>query len=302
MIKKIGIIGLGKMGYPIALLLRDRGYEIMATDAEPASVQAIGQEGGITAVGSVEDLCHTWGESRKVIWLMVPSGEAVEITLSRLSRLLQSGDIIVDGGNSFYKDSIRRYHQLKEIGVGFLDCGTSGGIKGARSGACTMIGGDRAVFDICEPLFRDLSVEDGYLYCGPSGSGHFVKMVHNGIEYGMMQAIAEGFEILHRAAFDLEPEKIARLWDHGSVIRGWLMQLTADALDKDPGLSDIRDIAHASGEGRWTLETALELGVPAPVIALSLLMRQRSQQDESFSGKVVAALRREFGGHPPVGK
>jgi 6-phosphogluconate dehydrogenase len=186
---------------------------------------------------------------------------------------------------------------LKAQGIDFLDCGTSGGTSGALNGACTMIGGDPDVFAHCEPLFKDVSVEGGYLYCGGAGSGHFVKMVHNGIEYGMMQAIAEGFEVLEQSGYDLNFEKVARLWDRGSVIRGWLMELTGNAFSKDPQLDEIRGIMHASGEGKWTLETALDLGVPTPVIALSLMMRYRSQQDDTFSGKVVAALRNEFGGH-----
>jgi 6-phosphogluconate dehydrogenase len=204
---------------------------------------------------------------------------------------------VVDGGNSNFKDSVRRGKDMASIGVHYLDCGTSGGTSGARHGACTMIGGNKSAFERVESVFKDISVEKGYLYTGESGSGHFVKMVHNGIEYGMMQAIAEGFEVFEKSGFDLDFEAIAQLFNQGSVIRGWLMELTANAFSKDPKLESIKGKMFSSGEGRWTLETALDLGVPTPVIALSLLMRYRSLQDDTFTGKVVAALRNEFGGH-----
>jgi 6-phosphogluconate dehydrogenase len=228
---------------------------------------------------------------------MIPSGEIVDKTIEELGQYLSKGDIIIDGGNSNYKDSIRRYSLLKEKEIGFLDCGTSGGTSGALEGACTMVGGEKDVFNFCEEIFKDISVDKGYLYTGEAGSGHFVKMVHNGIEYGMMQAIAEGFEVLEQCQFDLDYEKIARVWNHGSVIRGWLMELTESAFSKDKDLSSIKGKMFSSGEGKWTVESALDLGVPTPVIALSLMMRYRSLQDDTFTGKVVAALRNEFGGH-----
>lgn len=299
---EIGIVGLGKMGYHIALNLRNHGHNVVAQDQNPAVVETIDQETNVTGVKTLAALCGALKGDRRVIWLMIPAGAPVDAVLEQLPALLDPGDIVIDGGNSNYKDSQRRYELLKSQGISFLDCGTSGGISGALNGACTMIGGDRADFEYCEPVFKDISVEGGYLYCGAAGSGHFTKMVHNGIEYGMMQSIAEGFEVMEQSGYDFDFEKIASLWDKGSVIRGWLMQLTAQAFSKDPQLSEIRGIMQSSGEGKWTLETALELGVPTPVIALSLMIRQRSLQEDTFSGKVVAALRQEFGGHAVVKK
>lgn len=299
---KIGIIGLGKMGYHIALNLRNHRHEVIAQDQNPELVDAIDKETGISGVNTLELVCQALKNDRRVIWLMIPAGPPVDAVLEQLSVQLDPGDIVIDGGNSNYKDSKRRFELLKTKGLHFLDCGTSGGTSGALNGACTMIGGDREVFDYCEQIFKDISIEGGYLYCGAAGSGHFTKMVHNGIEYGMMQSIAEGFEVLEQSDYDVDFEKIAALWDKGSVIRGWLMELTALAFSKDPHLSGIRGIMQSSGEGKWTLETALELGVPTPVIALSLMMRQRSLQEDTFSGKVVAALRQEFGGHAVVKK
>jgi 6-phosphogluconate dehydrogenase len=228
---------------------------------------------------------------------MVPAGEIVDEVITSLLPFLNKNDIIIDGGNSNYKDSKRRYTQLKELGFDFLDCGTSGGTSGALNGACTMIGGDAAVFDYVSNVFQAISVTDGWLYTGKAGSGHFTKMVHNGIEYGMMQSIAEGFEVFEHSEYDINFKKTAKLFNHGSVVRSWLMELTESAFSKDPQLDSIKGIMHSSGEGKWTLETALDLGVPTPVIALSIMMRYRSQMQDTFSGKVVAALRNEFGGH-----
>jgi 6-phosphogluconate dehydrogenase len=234
---------------------------------------------------------------RRVIWLMVPAGNAVDIVINNLKNHLHEGDILIDGGNSFFKDSISRARDLEKIGIHLLDCGTSGGVNGALHGVCTMIGGRLDIFNYCEVLFKSISVENGYLYCGKSGSGHFTKMVHNGIEYGMMQAIAEGFELLHRHDSEMDLAAISKVWNHGSVVRGWLMELTQHALERDKNLQSIKGIMHSSGEGKWTVETALEMGVPTPVITMSLLMRYRSQVEDTFSGKIVAALRNEFGGH-----
>ncbi len=293
---QIGVVGLGKMGYNLALNLRNHGHVVVAYDVQSAPVASISLEKNIQGAADPAGLCAAL-QDRKILWLMVPSGAPVDETIERLLPYLSSGDIIIDGGNSHYKDSKRRHATLKEKQVEFLDCGTSGGMSGAFSGACAMVGGDASVFAYCESIFKDICIEGGYRYCGASGSGHFAKMVHNGIEYGMMQSIAEGFELMERSDYSFDFEQIARLWDRGSVIRGWLMELTGDAFSKDPQLSSIRGIMHSSGEGKWTVETALELGVPTPVIALSLLMRQRSLQEDTFSGKVVAALRNEFGGH-----
>ena len=293
---QIGLIGLGKMGYNIALNLRNHGHEVVAQDLNATAVAAINGEKGIVGVSTISEMTNLL-RGRKAVWLMVPSGKIVDSVIENLVPQLAPNDIIIDGGNSNFNDSQRRAAALKEKGIDFLDCGTSGGMSGALNGACTMVGGDPSVFAFCEPIFKDMSVEGGYLYCGASGSGHFTKMVHNGIEYGMMQSIAEGFEVLEKSGFDFDFEKVALLWNRGSVIRSWLMELTADAFSKDAKLDSLRGVMHSSGEGKWTLETALNLGVPTPVIALSLIMRQRSQQDDSFAGKVVAALRNEFGGH-----
>jgi 6-phosphogluconate dehydrogenase len=211
--------------------------------------------------------------------------------------MLSKGDIIIEGGNSHYKESIARHARLQEYGISFMDAGTSGGMEGARNGACYMIGGDPEAWAVVEPIFRDTAVENGYLYAGKSGSGHFLKMVHNGVEYGMMASIGEGFEVLEKSSFDFDYEQVARVWNNGSVIRSWLMGLTERAFSKDANLDEIRGVMHSSGEGKWTVEEALDIQAATPVIALSLLMRYRSLDADTFNGKVVAALRNEFGGH-----
>lgn len=292
---QVGIIGLGKMGFNLALNLKRNSYQVVAQDVNKDFVSKIGQEAIETAY-TVEELCQKL-TSRRVIWLMVPAGQIVDTVITSLLPYLSKSDIIIDGGNSNYNDSKRRYAQLKEHGIDFLDCGTSGGTSGALNGACTMIGGDAEVFDYVAGVFKDISVDNGFLYTGAAGSGHFTKMVHNGIEYGMMQSIAEGFEVFEHSEFDIDFQKTAKLFNHGSVVRSWLMELTENAFSKDARLDGIKGIMHSSGEGKWTLETALDLGVPTPVIALSIMMRYRSQMSDTFSGKVVAALRNEFGGH-----
>ena len=293
---QIALFGLGKMGYQIALNLNDHGHSVVAYDPSLELREKITREAGITTVDSPGAACAALS-GRRVIWLMVPAGPIVDEAIQSLLPHLSTSDIIIDGGNSNFKDSVRRHESLKTSGIEFLDCGTSGGTSGARNGACTMIGGERSVYEYCKPVFDDISLPEGTQYVGGPGAGHFVKMVHNGIEYGMMQAIAEGFEVLDKSSYDFDFQKIATLWNHGSVVRSWLMELCANAFSKDPQLDSIRGVMHSSGEGKWTLETALDLGVPTPVIALSLLMRYRSLQDDTFSGKVVAALRNEFGGH-----
>jgi 6-phosphogluconate dehydrogenase len=292
---QIALIGLGKMGYNLGMNMHKHKHEVMAFDLNEQTRESIRSK-GIRTADSIEQLIHTL-KGRKVIWMMIPAGEIVDLAIQELVPLLRAGDILIDGGNSNYKDSVRRAKALEASGIEFLDCGTSGGVDGAMNGICAMIGGKRETFDYCEPLLRDLSVKNGYLYCGPSGAGHFVKMIHNGIEYGMMQSIAEGFEILHKSEFDLDLKSVAGVWNHGSVVRSWLMELTENALSKDPKLDSIKGIMHSSGEGKWTLETALEKQIATPVIALSLLMRYRSLQEDTFSGKIIAALRNEFGGH-----
>jgi 6-phosphogluconate dehydrogenase len=221
----------------------------------------------------------------------------VDSVLDEVTPLLSEGDIVIEAGNSHYKESLARYNKLKESSIHFMDCGTSGGMSGARNGACYMIGGDKEAWEIVEPIFKDTSVENGYLYAGEAGSGHYLKMVHNGIEYGMMQAIGEGFDVLEKSQFDYDYEKVARVWNNGSVIRSWLMELTENAFSKDAKLDEIKGVMHSSGEGKWTVEEALDLQTATPVIALSLLMRYRSLENDTFTGKVVAALRNEFGGH-----
>lgn len=292
---RIGLIGLGRMGYNLALNAKDKGHELVVFNRTIEKVKEAEQEGLIGAY-SLEELVQKL-EGRKIIWLMVPSGNAVDEMLQKLLPLLNKHDIVIDGGNSNYKDTLRRYNELKSKGIDFVDIGTSGGIEGARNGACTMIGAEVDVFEYIEPFIKDISIENGYLYTGANGSGHFVKMVHNGIEYGMMQAIAEGFEILEKSQFNLDFEKVAKVWNNGSVIRGWLMELSEKAFKKDPHLEGIKGVMYSSGEGLWTVQEALDLKVPATVITQSLLMRYRSEQEDTFSGKVVAALRNEFGGH-----
>ncbi|MGE6205091.1 phosphogluconate dehydrogenase (NAD(+)-dependent, decarboxylating) [Guptibacillus hwajinpoensis] len=291
----VGLIGLGKMGYNLALNLRDHGHNVVVHDANDEQVQKMNEE-GFNGKSSLKDVVEAL-ETPRILWMMVPAGEITQAVTTELSTLLDRGDIVIDGGNSHYKDSKSRGEMLLEKGISFFDVGTSGGKSGARNGACTMIGGDSEVFKTIEPLFKDICVEDGYLYAGESGSGHFLKMVHNGVEYGMMQSIAEGFDLLSKSEYDFDYEKVARVWNNGSVIRSWLMELTEQAFSKDANLDEIRGIMNSSGEGKWTVETALDLQTATPVIALALMMRYRSLEDDTFTGKVVAALRNEFGGH-----
>lgn len=292
---QIGLIGLGKMGFNLARNMKNKGHDVIAYDINEAALRGI-ETYGVKTVTSLKELAESLS-SKRVIWLMIPAGNLVDTTIETLKSYLSVGDIIIDGGNSNFHDSVIRARELEAVQIDYLDCGTSGGMDGALHGVCAMIGGNRFAFNYCEPLFKDIAVPDGYLYCGPSGSGHFVKMIHNGIEYGMMQAIAEGFEVMHKSDFNLPLEKIAKVWNHGSVVRSWLMELTENALRKDPGLESIKGVMHSSGEGKWTLDHALEKQIATPVIALSLLMRYRSHESDTFSGKVVAALRNEFGGH-----
>ncbi|MES3017808.1 MAG: decarboxylating 6-phosphogluconate dehydrogenase [Bacteroidota bacterium] len=297
---KIGLIGLGKMGYNLALNLKRNGHEVIGYDVNQATLQNIEKEGVLIA-NSLSGLVNELGENR-VIWLMIPAGEFVDNALDDLKLLLRKGDIIIEGGNSNYKDSIRRSAEWQMLGVDYLDCGTSGGTEGALHGICAMLGGSKSAFDKIESVIKDISQPGAYLYCGGAGSGHYVKMIHNGVEYGMMQAIAEGFEMLQKSQMELDLAAIAGLWNHGSVVRSWLMELTERALLKEPDLASIKGIMHSSGEGKWALEAALEKQIATPVIALSLIMRYRSLEDDSFAGKLVAALRNEFGGHALVKK
>ena len=288
------------MGYNLALNMTDKGHEVVANDVSKETLEKIALE-DVQVAESYDELISKL-PSPKIIWLMVPAGDITEQVINSVSALLSEKDIIIDGGNSNYKDSVRRGKELKEKGIYFLDSGTSGGMDGAKEGVCTMIGGEKEAFAQVEKLFQDISVENGYLYSGESGSGHFLKMVHNGIEYGMMQAIAEGFELLEKSEFDFDYEKVSRVWNNGSVIRSWLIELMENAFSKDAKLDSILGVMNSSGEGKWTVETALDLQAVAPVITLSQIMRFRSLENDTFSGKVVAALRNEFGGHAVVEK
>ncbi len=292
---KIGVVGLGKMGFNMALHLLECGHDIVAFDLSSDAVLSLSQQGAL-ASGSLDELAAML-HSPRLIWLMVPAGAAVDRTIDALVPLLEPGDIIVDGGNSHYTDSVKRAASLSEKGIFLLDAGTSGGLEGARSGACIMVGGDKRAYDLVEPLLHDLCVEQGYGYMGSSGSGHYAKMVHNGIEYGMMQAIGEGFDLLSSSGYDFDFEKVSTVWANGSVIRGWLMELASRAFQKDPMLASLGGRVADSGEGRWTVEAALQQEVSIPVIAASLFNRYRSRSEENLSDRVVAALRHEFGGH-----
>ncbi|KAF0822014.1 decarboxylating 6-phosphogluconate dehydrogenase [Cytobacillus firmus] len=291
---KVGLIGLGKMGLNLGKNLMDQKYEIAAFDVNKEAVEEMTNYGA-QGTASLKELAESL-EKPRVLWIMVPH-DVVDSVIEEITPFLDRGDILIEAGNSHYKESIRRYSQLKEYGISFMDAGTSGGMEGARNGACYMVGGDLEAWKIVEPLFKDTAVENGYLYAGKAGSGHFLKMVHNGIEYGMMAAIGEGFEVLEKSEFDFDYEKVAKVWNNGSVIRSWLMELTERAFSKDANLDEIKGVMYSSGEGKWTVETALDLQAATPVIAMSLLMRYRSLDNDSFTGKVVAAVRNEFGGH-----
>lgn len=294
---KVGLIGLGKMGLNVGQNLMDHNHSVVAFDLNTAAVEDMKSKGAEGAA-SIKELVSKL-ETPRIVWIMVPHS-VVDSVLDELKPLLSKGDIVIEAGNSHYKESIARYNKLKEFGVSFLDVGTSGGMEGARNGACYMIGGDEEAWNHVEPIFKDTAVENGYLYAGKAGSGHFLKMVHNGVEYGFMAAIGEGFEVLEKSDFDFDYEKVARVWNNGSVIRSWLMELTEKAFAKDAKLDEIKGIMQSSGEGKWTVETALDLQAATPVIAMSLLMRYRSLENDTFTGKVVAALRNEFGGHAVV--
>ena len=292
---QLAMIGLGRMGGSMVQRLAQGGHELVVYDSSADAVKppvAKGAKGANDLADVVQQLTP-----RRVIWIMVPAG-AVESTIKHLVPHLSRGDILIDGGNSNFHDSLRRAEALKKQGIEFVDVGTSGGIWGLTLGYCLMIGGAPPAFQHCEPIFKTLAAPDGYAHVGPSGAGHYVKMVHNGIEYGLLQAYAEGYEILHASQdFKLQLGEIAKLWNHGSVVRSWLNELAERALSYDDQLDAIRGYVEDSGEGRWTVDEALRLDVPAPVITLSLIARLRSRQKESFGAKVIAALRHEFGGH-----
>lgn len=293
---KIKIIGLGKMGLNLVTNLVNHEYEVICFDInEEARNQAT--QIGATATSSLEELFQKEKTANSVYWLMLPSGKITEDMIKICRDNLEANDILIDGGNSKFADSIHHYHFLKEKEIHFLDVGTSGGMSGARDGACMMVGGDKVIFDSIEELFKDICVANGYLYCGEAGSGHYLKMVHNGIEYGMMQAIGEGFNLLHHSRYDYDLEQVARVFNNGSVVRSWLMELTENALRENPTMEGISGQVPSSGEGKWTVEEMLELGQSAPVITQSLLTRYASMDTEKYGEKVIASLRNQFGGH-----
>jgi 6-phosphogluconate dehydrogenase len=292
----MAMVGLGRMGGNMARRLLRGGHRVVVWNRTFAKAQELESEGG----EAVQHLNEVPGKlaAPRVIWLMLPQGDPTQEAIDALVPLLSAGDVLIDGGNSPFRHDVERAAALAEKGLCYLDAGTSGGVWGLQVGYCLMIGGERSAYDHIEPLLKTLAPPGhGYDYMGGHGSGHFVKMVHNGIEYGMMQAYAEGFELLESADWDLDLAAIADLWNHGSVVRSWLLELAVDAFKKDPGLENITGYVDDTGEGRWTVEQAIERAVPMPVIALSLFMRFRSRQPDSFSGKVLAALRNEFGGH-----
>ncbi len=294
---ELGFIGLGRMGKNMVLRLLDGKHRIVAWDRSAEPVREVVAKGAAGA-SDPADLVSKLRESPRAIWIMVPAGEPTEQVILDTAAVLRPGDTIIDGGNSYYKDSVRRASWLAERKIDFVDAGTSGGIWGLTVGYCLMVGGPEAVCRRLEPLFRALAPKDGYARVGGSGAGHFTKMVHNGIEYGLMQAYAEGFEILKASPYELDLRSIASLWNHGSVVRSWLLELAASAFEEDPNLDRVRGYVEDSGEGRWTVMESIDRSVPAPVLTLALEARFRSRQTDSFQAKVLAALRHKFGGHP----
>lgn len=294
---QLAMIGLGRMGSNMTLRLLRGGHKVVAYDRSSDALKPVISEGALPTA-SLEELVTALTQSPRVIWIMVPAGAPVDDTIASLRTQLSPGDIIIDGGNSNYHDTVRRAASLAKDGIEYIDAGTSGGIWGLENGYCLMVGGTRSAFEVCEPVFRTLAPPNGYAHVGASGAGHYVKMVHNGIEYGMLQAYSEGYEILHASGFKLDLHQIAAVWNHGSVVRSWINELAEDVFAKDTSLGDLRGYIEDSGEGRWTVQEAVDLNIPAPVITLALLQRLRSRQEESFGAKVIAALRNEFGGHP----
>ncbi|MFL5631168.1 MAG: phosphogluconate dehydrogenase (NAD(+)-dependent, decarboxylating) [Gemmatimonadaceae bacterium] len=293
---RLAMIGLGRMGGNMSERLMRGGHDMVVFDRTAATAEKYVAQGATRAATLQEVPAKL--QSPRIVWIMVPAGKPVDETIAAILPGLSKGDVIIDGGNSNFHDTMRRAAELDKKGIQFVDSGTSGGIWGLANGYCLMIGASPEAFRLCEPIFKTLAPTDGYAHMGPPGSGHYVKMIHNGIEYGALQAYAEGYEILHASKeFKLDLHKIAAVWNRGSVVRSWLNELAEMAFEKDPNLSDLRGYVEDSGEGRWTVQEAIDLDVPAPVITLSLLARLRSRQQDSFSAKVIAALRNEFGGH-----
>ncbi len=292
---ELAILGLGRMGANMARRLLRDGHRVVAWNRTEDKTRELAGEGAVGAY-SLREVVGKLSPPR-IVWLMLPAGNVTDDMIDEVLPLLSRGDILVDGGNSNFHDTIRRGQKVESHGIHFTDAGTSGGIWGLKVGYCLMIGGDEETFRKVEPIYKSLAPDNGYLHVGPIGAGHYVKMVHNGVEYGMLQAYGEGFEILESSDFKLDLGRIAKLWNQGSVVRSWLLELAEDAFARDPELSSIKGYVEDSGEGRWTVLEAIDHNVPAPVLTLSLLARFRSRQEDSFSAKVIAALRNEFGGH-----
>ncbi len=293
---RLAMIGLGKMGGNMTERLMRGGHEVVVFDRSPETVAKYAGLGATATAAAAEVVAKL--AAPRIVWIMVPAGKPVDDTIGLLVPGMSKGDVIIDGGNSNFHDTMRRAAALEEEGIELVDSGTSGGIWGLENGYCLMIGASTTAFSLCEPIFSTLAQADGYAHVGPPGAGHYVKMIHNGIEYGMLQAYAEGYEILHASKnFRIDLHRVASVWNHGSVVRSWINELAERAFAKDAGLEGLKGYVEDSGEGRWTVQEAIDLDVPAPVITLSLLARLRSRQSDSFSAKVIAALRNEFGGH-----
>ncbi len=295
---QIGLIGLGKMGANMATRLLNGGHRVVVTDRKLEAVEAA-TAGGAVPAKSLDELVENL-DAPRAVWVMVPSGAPTENVVSELCQRLDEDDLVVDGGNSNYKDTMKRGELLKEKGINFVDVGTSGGVWGLTEGYSMMVGGAELAVERLRPVLETLApaADRGWGHVGPSGAGHFVKMIHNGIEYGMMQAYAEGFEVMkQKQELELDVHQIAEIWRHGSVVRSWLLELIARALETDQDLADIKGFVADSGEGRWTVAEAIDLDVPAPVMTMSLLMRFVSRQDDSYAAKLLAAMRNQFGGH-----
>jgi len=292
---KIGFIGLGKMGGKMVERLLNHGHQVVVYNLTQKEIDEAAAKGA-TPAENLKDMVSKL-EGRKIIWLMVPAGKPVDENVAELLTLLKENDIIIDGGNSYWRETIKRGNIIAEKGIHYIDCGTSGGVWGLQNGYCLMYGGNKEACTFAEPIFQSLAPENGYAYCGESGAGHMVKMVHNGIEYGMMQAYAEGFEIMKKAPYDIDLEKVSRVWMQGSVVRSWLLELIGNALKGNENLDGIKAYVADSGEGRWTVQTAIDFDVPAHVITSSLFTRFESRQEDSYAMKLLAALRNQFGGH-----
>ena len=295
---QLAMVGLGKMGFNMSHRLLRGGHQIVGFAHDPAAIQALEGLGGVGA-DTLQAAVNRLGPPR-IVWLMIPAGNPTSETVDDLTRILSPGDIVIDGGNSYYKDSIKHAEMLSTRGIEFVDCGTSGGVWGLDEGYSMMIGGKREVVESLRPIFETLAPapDQGWGYVGPSGAGHYVKMVHNGIEYGMMEAFAEGFSILKsKKEFELDLHNISKIWQRGSVVRSWLLDLAERALETDPTLSDIKPWVEDSGEGRWTVFESIDMAVPAPIITLALQMRFVSRDGENYTARMLSALRNQFGGH-----